>query len=330
MAENKPKISIVVPIYNVEKYLKKCIDSIRVQTFEDFELLLVDDGSPDNCGEICDRYAKEDSRIKVIHKKNGGLSDARNAGIDIARGDYIGFIDSDDFIENDMYQTLYDLVKNADADMAVCGVYNVYTQKTVTQYDGDETFVCNNEEAFNYILQGTKIPATICNKLIKREIFDNIRFPVGRLYEDAFITKEIIQVVKTVAVTTAPKYYYIHREGSITTTKFKQKDMDIIEAYEITLAVIKEKFPNLIKQGEFRFFWANFVVLDRILIADNYKNIDGYKKVVKTLRKNTLKIAFNKFFNKSRRISALFLLINVTLYRKLVLINDSLNKGLIS
>lgn len=123
------EISIIVPVYKVEPYLRKCVDSILAQTFTDFEVILVDDGSPDNSGKICDEYASKDSRVRVIHKKNGGLSSARNAGIDVARGKYLGFVDSDDYIEKDMYELLYDNIVKEQADLSICGIYDVYEGK---------------------------------------------------------------------------------------------------------------------------------------------------------------------------------------------------------
>jgi glycosyltransferase involved in cell wall biosynthesis len=124
------EISIIVPVYDVEKYLKKCVDSILNQTFKDFELILVDDGSPDNSGAICDQYAEKDSRVRVIHKENGGLSDARNAGIEVARGKYLGFVDSDDFVNEDMYKQLYTSIIENNADLSICGIFDLYEGKT--------------------------------------------------------------------------------------------------------------------------------------------------------------------------------------------------------
>lgn len=124
-----PKISIIVPVYNVEKYLEKCVRSILAQTFTDFELILVDDGSPDSSGAMCDQFAEQDQRVKVIHKENGGLSDARNAGIEIATGEYLGFVDSDDYIADDMYELLYTNIVKEDADLSICGIYDVYEGK---------------------------------------------------------------------------------------------------------------------------------------------------------------------------------------------------------
>ena len=146
-----PKISIIVPVYKVEKYIHKCIDSILNQTFKDFELILVDDGSPDNCGKICDEYAKKDSRVIVIHKENGGLSSARNSGLDIARGDYIGFVDSDDYIENDMYELLYNLCEENNCDISSCSSIIHFPNKKVIN-GGHELIIHNKKEILGCFL----------------------------------------------------------------------------------------------------------------------------------------------------------------------------------
>ena len=156
-----PEISIIVPVYKVEKYLDKCVQSIRAQTFGNLEIILIDDGSPDRCGEMCDTYAQEDARIKVIHKANGGQSDARNVGIDAAQGRYLGFVDSDDFIEQDMYETLYNIIIQENADVSECGFYDFYGEaKSITTNTPVHISVLNTEEAIRHTLQYT--PAVWC------------------------------------------------------------------------------------------------------------------------------------------------------------------------
>ena len=149
---NNPLISIIVPIYNVEVYIRNCVDSILGQSYENIEIILVDDGSPDNCGDICDEYGSKDKRIKVIHKKNGGLSSARNAGIDIATGDYLGFIDSDDWIESDMYESLYTALTSHKADISVCGRYIVEGSRITTISDSEKAEVFTRSEALSELV----------------------------------------------------------------------------------------------------------------------------------------------------------------------------------
>lgn len=316
------KISVVVPVYNVEKYIHKCLDSILSQTMEDMEIILVDDGATDNSGQICDEYQKKDARIKVIHKTNGGLSDARNAGTKEATGEYIIYIDSDDYIKETMIEKLYGLMTKYNPDVAVCGVYNVYANGQKPQCDVLEEFECSNVEAFAHLMVGQKIPGGIWNKMIKREIAEKIDFPVGKLYEDAFYSTILMQKVKRVAVTTEPMYYYFHRKGSITTSPFKKRDMDIIEAYQKNMEVIKEKFPEIEEKAKFRLDWAYFAVLDRILQLDDYRKCEQYPEVVRYLKKNTMSVLKSKYFYKSRKVGAAALFVNVRIYRMLVQYNN--------
>lgn len=152
-----PTISVIVPVYKVEPYIRKCVDSILGQTFSDIQVILVDDGSPDQCGKICDEYAKQDNRVEVIHKENGGLSDARNAGIPYAKGEYIIFLDSDDYIENDMFEYMYTRIKDSGADMATCGLYEVYKDRIETS-KGRGGFCLHRRRGFSLYPQGAYDP----------------------------------------------------------------------------------------------------------------------------------------------------------------------------
>jgi glycosyltransferase involved in cell wall biosynthesis len=311
-----PRISIIVPVYNVERYLSKCIESILAQTFKDFELILVDDGSPDKCPELCDSYAQRDRRIRVIHKANGGLSDARNAGVKEAKGEYIGFVDSDDYIMPEMYQKLYELITVNKADMAACDVYNCYGNKKVPQTLVESEIICNGKEAFRHMLEGHgTINIWVCCKLYKSSIINQVAFIYGKRYEDVFFMVDSIPYIKKVAATTKPLYCYVHREDSITGECFKSEDINIIEAYERCLNMIDKEYPDLRPQGEFRYYWAHFYTLDKMLSCEKYKDIPQYKDVLYCLKKNSRIIIKNKYFTKARRISALCLLINAELYK---------------
>ncbi len=229
-------ISIIVPIYNVEKYLRKCIDSIVNQTYKNLEIILVDDGSPDNCGAICDEYAKKDERIKVIHKENGGLSDARNAGIDAATGKYIGFIDSDDYIAPDMYEKLYFAMFKAKADIAISNFLYV-------DEEGKASDKNNNLPIQNEILSGRQIlDQKMCrpkycywvvawNKLYKKSIFDDIRYPVSKIHEDEFVIHNIYAKAARVACISDALIYYVQRADSIMGREKSMKRLDFAEAF---------------------------------------------------------------------------------------------------
>ena len=311
-----PRISIIVPVYRVERYLNKCIESILNQTLTDFELILVDDGSPDKCPEFCDRYANRDSRIKVIHKPNGGLSDARNTGIREARGEYIGFVDGDDYIMPEMYQRLYELITVNKADMASCGVYNCYGDKRIPQTTTERQIVCNGKEAFRYMLEGNGIVNIwVCCKLYKKSLLTQVAFQYGKRFEDVFFMVDSIPYIKKAVATTKPLYCYIHRGDSITGECFKPGDINIIEAYKGCMYFINSNYPDLKPQGEFRYYWSHFYTLDKMLSCDKYKDIPQYREIISCLKRSSWVIIRNKYFTRSRKIAAFCLLINTSLYK---------------
>ncbi len=210
------KISVIVPIYKVERYLRQCIDSIINQTYSNLEIILVDDGSPDNCGIICDEYAKIDKRIKVIHKENGGLSSARNAGLDIATGEYIGFVDSDDYIDKTMYEELINSIKKYDSDISTGMFFNKYRFFRKNSKGFDKELVFKGKDKFINTKVGYKcIYFNVWSKLYKREIFDNIRFPEGMCFEDSYIIYEILDKAESISYVPKYLYYYRIRKNSI-------------------------------------------------------------------------------------------------------------------
>lgn len=316
-----PAISVIVPVYKVEPYIHKCVDSILGQTFSDIQVILVDDGSPDTCGDICEEYAKKDERVQVVHKENGGLSDARNAGIPFAKGEYVIFLDSDDYVEKDMLEYLYTNIKKARADMATCGIYEVYKDRIEAQEE-EEDFVCSGEEAFRCILRGHTIRGEIWNKLILKSCMEDLRFPKGRLYEDIYYTVDLMQRVKTVAVGTKPKYYYLHREDSITGRAYRPQLFDIIDGYTKNYRVVKKAFPALEKEAQCLWIWSRFIVLDKMLMEDDFRTLEGYKELKRFIRRHLFVILRNPYFQKKRKISAFVLFLNVRLYRRLVFISE--------
>lgn len=229
------KISVIVPVYNVEKYIHKCVDSIINQTYENLEIILVDDGSPDNCGKICDEYSKKDNRIRVIHKENGGLSSARNAGLDIATGEYIGFVDSDDYIATDMYEKLYECIQKEKSDMAICNFLYVDESYLPIEHLNIDTSLKNetlkNTEIYYKFLEHKGwYFITAVNRLYKKNIWSVLRFPCGKQHEDEFTAHRIVGVCDTVSCIDDALYYYIQREGSITNVDFSLKNLDAVEA----------------------------------------------------------------------------------------------------
>ncbi len=228
-------ISIIIPVYKVEKYLPRCIDSVLNQSYTNLEIILVDDGSPDNCPEICDDYWRKDTRIRVLHKENGGLSDARNCGIEAARGKYIGFVDSDDYIHQDMYMELWKSLQREEADIAVCGIRKVYGEEAVVEMPGENTVtVCTGREAVKNIFDAKLyLPSVVAwNKLYKRELFRDVRYPAGKIHEDEFTTYKLFHAGTKVVYISGKYYYYYQRDDSIMGRRKVKFSPDILEAYE--------------------------------------------------------------------------------------------------
>lgn len=312
------KVSIIVPVYRVENYLDKCVTSLINQTLKDIEIILVDDGSPDNCGKICDEYAEKDGRVKIIHKQNEGLSEARNVGIMAAKSPYIGFVDSDDYVAEDMYEILYsNLIKN-DAEVSICGLYDCYSNKKVSQFAGDEFLILDSKQALKTALEGVKFSVNAVNKLYKKELFSEVKFPKGKLSEDAFTIPQILSKASKVVFDSVPKYYYMHRGESITTSSFKRQDFNVVEAYKKNLEFVRNNFKDLIKQAEFRLLWSYTYVFDKMILSENFKDIESYKEILAILRKNTFKMVINPFFSLKRKLVMLILFVSPKLYANLL------------
>ena len=245
MNQEKALISIIIPVYKVEKYLEKCIQSVINQTYENLQIILVDDGSPDNCGKICDEYAKKDHRIEVIHKSNGGLSDARNKGLEIAKGEYIGFVDSDDYIEADMYEVLYNLLKQYNADVSICNFYTVSQGKISIKNADNGINEYNRIEILKEILLDKNIQSYAWNKLYKKELFDEIKYPIGKKYEDIGTTFYLLEKCNKVVVTGKSEYYYINRQDSIVNNVTESTITDYIELIIQRYDYIEENIKEL-------------------------------------------------------------------------------------
>ena len=207
-------ISIIVPVYKTEKYLEKCVDSILQQRYENIEVLLIDDGSPDNAGKLCETFAKADHRIRVIHQENGGLSSARNTGIAQAQGSYLAFVDSDDYIAPDMLFEMMNALQESNSDIAICGIKRIYSDKEVV--DSVEHKICYSKKTALYLLLMDKeITSVVCNKLYKKELFDGLYFPVGRIFEDTLFTYKTFEKAKRIVRIPYVGYNYIRHDDSI-------------------------------------------------------------------------------------------------------------------
>ena len=245
-------ISVIIPVYNVENYLNRCVDSVLAQTYTELEIILVDDGSTDHSGTICDSYLSIDNRIKVYHKENGGLSDARNYGIAKANGQYLGFVDSDDYIHRDMYQILFHNMIEEQADVSVCSVQKVIDEEPLIQDElvDEQVLVYNATEAMKYHIE--YVGVTVWNKLYKREFISNNLFPAGRVHEDEFVFHRIMYQCRKVVVSSRKLYYYVQRDGSIMNSVSPKTLQDAMDAYRDRLHFINEKQWNEVRDDVIR------------------------------------------------------------------------------
>lgn len=228
----KIEVSVIVPIYQVVGYLDKCMDSILNQSFQNMELILIDDGSTDGSSELCDEYARRDARVKVIHKQNGGLSSARNAGLDIARGEYIAFVDSDDWVSPDFIQVMHEVCEKYGCDICQCGMFDVISDECHTEDRGGIPVIFSPAE---FIYAEYTLFSWDCvvswNKLYRRSLFQDIRFPEGKQHEDEFTTWKLVGRSGRLAVLPTRLYYYRRRPDSIVGKRYSYKRLDAGEAY---------------------------------------------------------------------------------------------------
>lgn len=283
----QPLINVIVPVYKVEPYLDKCISSIVNQTYKNLEIILVDDGSPDSCPTMCDAWAEKDSRIRVIHKPNGGLSDARNAGMTVATGELMAFVDSDDWIAPDMYEYLYQRLTEDNSDIAACGVQMVWENKTPSRMlTRDGNCVLNQEEAMRAIIEESWLKQPVWYKLYKTALVRDILFPKGKCHEDVFWSYQAVGRAQRVSVSDHTGYYYLQRGGSIMGAGYSLKRLDAVEAKVQRCAYIQERFPALsplaIKDLWFTCIYQGQLALRALNKAEAEKILTYFENLVET------------------------------------------------
>lgn len=240
----KPVISIVVPVYNTAKYLDRCIESLVGQTFENLQIILVDDGSTDSSGQLCDSWADRDKRIVVIHKRNGGLSSARNAGIEVAEGAYLGFVDSDDYVEFHMFETLLSGFDNSDVGITCCGRYVHIDDLVKDDFATPNKVVMSASTAIAELFLGNILDVSACDKLYRRKMFDEIRYPEGRISEDAAIILQLLDGCGSVVHVGECLYHYVFRSGSISKSCYTPKKYDVMRNCIEMRSWIEENHPD--------------------------------------------------------------------------------------
>ena len=317
---DRPLISIIVPVYNVERYLSQCIDSILAQTYENLEIILVDDGSTDNSGKICEDYADRNFRIKTVHKTNEGLANARNNGIEKAAGEYVSFVDSDDYIAKDYIEYLYDMVNANSAQIAVCGYQKVYETESNSISDETNTKksvrVYNSFNALSALLYQRGVISSAWGRLFKRELFSTIRFPKGRRHEDVAVMYKLFDQAGTIAVGNQKKYYYRQRPDSIVHSAFDSRRMDYIIFTQECIEYMQDRHPDLENAAISRHFSACFE-----LFASIGKNKKSYskecEKLVREIKKYRKIVLFDHNARQINRMAALGAYISITAIQKL-------------
>ena len=282
----EPLVSVIVPVYKVQQYLVKCVKSITEQTYKNLEIILVDDGSPDDCPKMCDDFAKKDKRIKVIHKQNGGLSDARNAGTDIATGDFVMYVDSDDYLELNTIEVLYNNLVETDSDVSFSEYAFVYEDDEGKKITENKLMTYSKKELVHCFSKPGAVYFTVAwCKLFKREIVGDIRFPVGKLHEDEFTTYKILFNANKVVRTNSTLYRYLQRSGSIMQNKTVKNYLHIFEANVERLEFYKSNAPEEYKEFAKNYLSAVIFSYMFLMSASGFKEKKHIKQKMKAILK---------------------------------------------
>lgn len=287
-------ISVVVPIYNVEEYLEECINSIINQSYKELEIILVNDGSTDNSGRICENFKKKDDRIICIHQENAGLSEARNAGIDIFKGDYICFVDSDDWIDSIMIELLFNACTQSKASIGCCGRIYEIQDKSYSKFDLENPKIYSRDEAIKQILVGDTMDVACWDKIYTRDLFQDLRFPKGKIHEDmAIIFNIFLKSNKCVHVGKA-LYHYRQRPFSITKISFTKKNLVILENINYINQLLNTYTPLKSSLQAFTFRMTKNLCTIYLNSKHNAEYILVYKSQIHFLKKNILRICLNR------------------------------------
>ena len=307
-------LSIIVPVYNVEMYLKRCVDSILKQDYDNMEIILVDDGSTDSSGVICDQYASNYKNVKVIHKKNGGLSDARNFGLDNCRGQYISFIDSDDWIEYGMYHHMISQMLSDDSDISICR-RNRVNENNQSRLEACRRYpsksILTKEEGLSCLMTYTGYDMSVCDKVLKKEIINNIRFPFEKTCEDSFTTYKFFSNAKRISYINKPYYNYFYRENSI--TRSSKVNKAVIEASLEQMVYISNNYPTVKVEREVNYVVSVISVFNEFI----KRNLDWpekklYSKECKLYFKSIISC---QYIGSLKRFQCIAFLISPQIYR---------------
>lgn len=310
----QPIISVVIPVYQVEKFLNRCLDSVINQTYENIEIILIDDGSYDNSPIICDEYALKDKRVKVVHQSNKGLSVARNLGLKIMKGDYVTFVDSDDYVEKDYIEYLYYLIKKYKTKFSCCASRAVYESGTIITQETHEEMKLNKKDAFERMLYQENFTVASWGKLYKKELFKGIKFPEGKIHEDALTTYKLIDKCDFIALGLECKYNYMIRANSILTGEFSKDKLELIPAYEHMCNFILNEYPSLENAATRGIVYSNFSTL-RQMVYSKPRLKDMEREIRHTILKNKKKILLDKKAPRRDKIAIICLLMGTNFFK---------------
>ncbi|MGZ7886317.1 glycosyltransferase family 2 protein [Ligilactobacillus salivarius] len=319
MKEKNVEVSVIIPVYNVRKYLRRCIESVLDQNFDNYEIILVDDGSTDGSEELCDLYKSKHDRVRVYHKENGGLSDARNYGIDKSKGRYLAFIDSDDYIAYDYLSTLYTMIVKNKVKISCVSSHKVKTDKLVfsKEDDTDEVDVLSNINTLKRVFKRDDVSVSAWGKMYDRELFNEIRYPKGKLYEDLYTTPYLIEKSEKVALSRSKKYYYYVRKDSITKRTISNKDYSIFEALQNLVDYFGNKYQELYEPAIacYILYTINNII-NRLVFVDN--GLPTIKKIMKKKKKYWFIALTRRYLPIRLRIQILVLKLSPQLYRNIL------------
>lgn len=304
-------ISVIIPVYNTEKYLERCINSVINQTYKNIEIILIDDGSTDNSGKICDEYAKKFQEIVIIHQRNQGASVARNNGISKASGQYITFVDSDDMIEKNYVEYLYNLIKKYNVKMSIASYKTIFENgKYIDLGKKYSEKLMTTEEALDRLLKEQGFTVSPCSKMYHKSIFENIKFPAGKLFEDNGTIYKFIMECQTIAYGNETYYFYCIRSDSSTTSKFNIKKLDLIELTDNMCDDIEKEYPNLKETVEKKKITVRFSILRMIDLKETDTEVNAKRKEIENyIKKRRKYILKSKNMDKRDKMALISLMI---------------------
>lgn len=310
----KPLISVILPVYNIESYLPKCMSSLFNQTYQNLEFIVVDDGSKKICADLCDSYMGKDNRVVVYHKKNGGLSDARNYGIKHSQGEYITCVDPDDFVDSDYIEYLYNLIEKYNVKMSICQHRVLYDSGKVKDFGKSGDVLIDNKICIEKMLYHDVVDTSAWAKLYHKSLFKNVEYPKGKIFEDIGTTFALMLQCEKIGLGFESKYNYIFHANSIVNSEFKMNKLDLLEMTDKMAVEVLKVYPDLKDAVLRRQVYARFSTLNQMLNCDD--NLKLRDDVIGYIKENMFSVLKNKKSPKRDKMAMLLLALNYNLYKR--------------